>query len=118
MLSHSDEETDSVRLLVWTCEWFCLESTSELWHWCGRTDRMRQSIPCGCSCWLERPFTDGGANCPLAVGVHHMSTGPMNMLDDLFLQAPQWTSCAKKHNNTQIHVVPQCCRCLTRQCWI
>jgi len=24
---------------------------------------MRQSIPRGCCCWLERPFTDGGANC-------------------------------------------------------
>jgi len=25
---------------------------------------MRQSIPRGRCCWLERPFTDGGANCP------------------------------------------------------
>jgi len=29
-MSHSDAETDSVRLLVWTREQFCLESTSEL----------------------------------------------------------------------------------------
>jgi len=57
MFSHSDAETNSVRLLVWTREQFCPESTSELEHWCGRTDRTRQSIPRGCSCWLERPFT-------------------------------------------------------------
>jgi len=30
MLSHSDAEKNSVRLLVWTREQFCLESTFEL----------------------------------------------------------------------------------------
>jgi len=30
MLSYSDAETNLVRLLVWTREQFCLESTSEL----------------------------------------------------------------------------------------
>jgi len=32
MLSHSDAEIDSVRLLVWTREQSCLESTSKLEH--------------------------------------------------------------------------------------
>jgi len=63
-VSHSDTETDSVRLLEWMHEQFCLKSTSELEHWCGRTDRSRQSIPHGCCLWLKRPFTDGGAICP------------------------------------------------------
>jgi len=45
-----------------------------LQHWRGKTDRTRQSIPRGCSCWLERPLTDGGANCPWHHQVRRRST--------------------------------------------
>ena len=66
-MSHSDAERDAERLLVWTREQFCLESTILNWNTDmeERTERGRAfNVDTAADCWLERPFTDGGANCP------------------------------------------------------
>ena len=56
MLSHSDAETNSVTLLVWTREQFCLESTSELEHWCveERTELGRAFHVDAAADWRDR----------------------------------------------------------------